>query len=163
MYDSVYDFNKHSVSNFNKITSFDSKFDTLNNFYKEFIKLLGVKSKTVERKQKKITVLKNASSRYDELLRDYKKEYNQVFKSKDKERRLKYSYKNLEDVDYQPEQLQPEQLVLPKWIKVRKNRFGEIQNIVTEAKINKSKAKVGNEFITVNSTENLINLGLMLL
>ena len=100
---------------------------------------------------------------YDELLRDYKKEYNQVCKSKYKEWRLKYSYKNLKDVDYQPEQLQPEQLVLPKWIKVRKNRFGEIQSIATEAKINKSKAKVGNEFITVNSTEELINLGLMLL
>ena len=40
--------------NFNKIPSIDSKFDTLNNFYKDFKKLEGVKSQTKERK---LTVL----------------------------------------------------------------------------------------------------------
>ena len=35
MYDSVCNFNKYSVYNLNKIPSIDSKFDTLNNFYKD--------------------------------------------------------------------------------------------------------------------------------
>ena len=43
-YDSLHNFNKHSVSNFNKISSIDSKFDTINKFYKDFKKLNDVKS-----------------------------------------------------------------------------------------------------------------------
>ena len=41
------------MSNFNEIISFDSKFDTLNTFYKELKKSEGVKSKIKETKQKK--------------------------------------------------------------------------------------------------------------
>ena len=65
----MYNFDKNSVSNFNEITSFDSKFDTLNKFYKEFKILEGIKSKTNETKQNKIAVLKNTSLLYDELVR----------------------------------------------------------------------------------------------
>ena len=36
MYSSVNNFNKYSVSNFNEISSLDSKFDILNKFYKDF-------------------------------------------------------------------------------------------------------------------------------
>ena len=61
------------MSNFNEATSVDSKFNTLNKFYKDFKKLEGVKSRTNERKQKKITVLKNASFLYDQLISIYKK------------------------------------------------------------------------------------------
>ena len=39
MYSSVNNFNKYSVSNFNEISSLDSKFGTLNKFYKDFKKL----------------------------------------------------------------------------------------------------------------------------
>ena len=39
MYDSVHDFNKYSVPNFNKVPSIDSKFDTLNDSYKDFWKI----------------------------------------------------------------------------------------------------------------------------
>ena len=52
MHDFVHNFNKHSVSNFNKITSVDSKLDTLNNFHKKFIKLQNVRSKAKESKRK---------------------------------------------------------------------------------------------------------------
>ena len=38
MYDSVDNFNKYIVSNFNKISSNDSSFDTLNRFYKDQVK-----------------------------------------------------------------------------------------------------------------------------
>ena len=73
VYDSVHNFNKYSVSNFNETTSVDSKFNTLNKFYKDFKKLEGVKSRTNERKQKRITVLKNKSFLYDQLISIYKK------------------------------------------------------------------------------------------
>ena len=46
------------MSKFNKITSVESKFGTLNQFYKGFKKLRGVKNKYDNTKQKKITVLK---------------------------------------------------------------------------------------------------------
>ena len=35
-YDSVHNFNRLSVSNFDEITSVDPKFDTQNSFYKDF-------------------------------------------------------------------------------------------------------------------------------
>ena len=107
-YDSVYNFNKYGVSNFNEITLVDSKFNTLNKFYEELKKLEAVTSKTKETKQKKVTLLKNASLLYDELISIYKKECNQTFKGMDKEWRLKHDYKNLKDSDYQLDQLQPE-------------------------------------------------------
>ena len=78
------------MPNFNKIPSIDSKFDTLNNFYKDFKKLKAVKSQTKERKQKKITVLKRTSFLYDQLISTYKKDYYQAFKSKDEDWRQKY-------------------------------------------------------------------------
>ena len=46
--------------------------------------------------------------------------------------------------------------MLPKWVKVPKNRVDEIQSIVTEAKNNKSKTNVGKIVITVNNREELI-------
>ena len=89
-YDSVHNFNKYDVSIFNKIASIDSKFDTMNNFYKDFQNLKGVKSKSEEKKQRKIKVLNKASLLYDELVSIYKKEYNQVFESKDKKWKIKF-------------------------------------------------------------------------
>ena len=47
MYNSVQNFNKYIR---NKIPSIDSKFNALNNFYKDFKKLQMVKSQTKERK-----------------------------------------------------------------------------------------------------------------
>ena len=47
----------------------------------------------------------------------YKKEDNQVFKSKVKKWRLKFVYKNLKGLDCQPDQsLQSDKLKLPKWV-----------------------------------------------
>ena len=39
---------------------------------------------------------------YHELVSVYKKEYGQTFKHKDKEWRQKHDYKNLKQLDYQP-------------------------------------------------------------
>ena len=158
MYNSVFNFNKYNVSNFDKITSVDSQFDVLKGFHKEFIKLKGVKSKYDNTKQKKITMLNHALLLYDELISIYKKEYNQIFKSNDKQLRVKHYYKNLKGSDYQPDELQPDglqpdQLVLPAWVKVTKNRFNEIQSIITEAKRNKLKISGDGKEFTLDNAE----------
>ena len=75
VYHSVHNFNKYSVSSFNEISSIDSKFDTINKFYKDLLKLNDGKSQNKNTKEKIITVFKNASLLYYELINMYKKEY----------------------------------------------------------------------------------------
>ena len=58
IHNSVHNFNKYSVSSFNKILSINSKLDTINKFYKDLLKLNDVQSPNEIKKQKKITVLK---------------------------------------------------------------------------------------------------------
>ena len=55
VYNSVHNFNKYSLSSFNEISSIDSKFNTINKFYKDILKLNDVKSqnKITEQKKKK--------------------------------------------------------------------------------------------------------------
>ena len=75
--------------------------------------------------------MKSASLLYDELTRIYKKEYNQVFKSKDKDWRQKYDYKNLKDLDYQADETDEEDKTdeaIPEWVEVSKNRFDATKN-----------------------------------
>ena len=76
----MHNFNKYNVPNFNQISSIDCKFDTINKFYGDLLKLNAVKRQC--QKQKKC-VLKNASLFYYELINMYKKEYEQVFESED--------------------------------------------------------------------------------
>ena len=49
---------KYSVSSFNEISSVDSKFDTINKFYKDLLKLNDVKSQNKDTKQKKNNCVK---------------------------------------------------------------------------------------------------------
>ena len=51
---------------------------------------------------------------HDELISIYTKEYNHAFKSKDQIWSQKCDYKNLKDLDYQRDHLQPAELMLPK-------------------------------------------------
>ena len=53
VYSSVHNFNKYSVRNSNDISSTDSKYDTINKFYKGLLKLNDVKSQNKNTKQKK--------------------------------------------------------------------------------------------------------------
>ena len=53
VYNSVHNINKYSVSSFYEISSIDSKFDTINKFYKDLLKLNDVKSQNENTKQKK--------------------------------------------------------------------------------------------------------------
>ena len=84
----------YRLFNFYETSSTDSKFDTLNKFYKDLLKLNNVKSKTEDTKQRKITVLKNAALLYYEWINVYEKEYEQVYESKDENWRKKHGYKN---------------------------------------------------------------------
>ena len=68
VYNSVQNFNKYSLPNFNEISSIDSKFDRINKFYKYLVKLNNVRSKNENTKQKKITVLKNAAQLYNKWI-----------------------------------------------------------------------------------------------
>ena len=52
VYSSVDNFNKCNLPSFHEISSIDSKFDTINKFYKYFKKLNNVKSRD-DKKQKK--------------------------------------------------------------------------------------------------------------
>ena len=69
----MHNFNKYSLSSFNEISSIDSKFDTLDKFYKDFFKLKKVKSTNKKTNQKKIFVLKNALLLYNGLINIYEK------------------------------------------------------------------------------------------
>ena len=93
-------------------------------------KIKGVESKYENTRLSEIAVLKMHQCFIMSCLEAIKRRYNQTFKSKDKKWRLKHGYKNLKDLDYQPDQL-----VLPKWVKVTINRFNEIQSLVTEASV----------------------------
>ena len=153
----MHNFNKYSVFDFNKISSIDSKFDTLNKFHKALKKLQGVKIKNENTNQRKITVLKNASLLYANLVDIYKKEYDLTFENKDKNWRLKHNYKNLKDLHYQSEQMQQsDQLVVSKWVITVQSRFNKIQRMVTEGKTNGLKTKVGDKVLELNNAQRVL-------
>ena len=85
-----------------------------------------------------------------------KKVYDQIFKSKHNNWRIKHDHKNCINLDYQPDQLQqpdqPQQLI-PKWVKVTKSRFDEIKSITTE---NRKKTIIDKKEITLDNPEKLV-------
>ena len=101
MYDPVNNFNKYNRSAFYEISSIDSKFDTINKFHNNLLKLDKVKSKTDDTKHRKITVLRNVAELYNKWVDRYEKEYEQVFENKDENWRKKHDYNNLKDFGYQ--------------------------------------------------------------
>ena len=67
--------------------------------YKDLLKLHNVTSQNKSTKQKKRAVLKDASLLYYEWIHRYKKEYEQVFESKDEIWKKKHAYKNLKEIN----------------------------------------------------------------
>ena len=53
VYKSGHNFNKYSLSNLNEISSINSKFDTINKFYEDLVKLNNIRNKNENAKQKK--------------------------------------------------------------------------------------------------------------
>ena len=167
VYNSMHNFNKYSVSSFNEISSIDSKFDSINKFYKDILKLNDVKSQNKITKQKKIIVLKNASLPYNKWIDMYKKEYEQVFENKDEDWRKKHDFKNLKDFNYQVDEVSKADVTgkeeedetdqeLPSWIKVRKNRFNEIKYVITKANESQLMTKLEGRNITLKNAEKLL-------
>ena len=72
-YNSAYNFNKYSLPNFNEISSIDSKFDTINKFYKHLVKSNNLRTRD-DKKQNKVDVVKNATQLYSKWIDIYKKE-----------------------------------------------------------------------------------------
>ena len=154
------------MSSFNEISSVDSKFDTINKFYKDLLKLNDVKSQNKNTKQKKITVLKNASLLYYELINQYKKKYEQAFENKDENWRKKHDYKNLKDFSHQVGEVKKDEAEkekedetdkkLPKWIKVPKSRFNEIKDVITRSDESRLMTIIGKRKITLKNTEKLL-------
>ena len=158
----MHNFNKYSVSSFNEISSIDCKFDTINKFYKDLLKLNDVKSQNKNTKQKK-TVLKNASC----MINVYKKEYEQFFENKDENRRKKHDYKNLKDFSYQVDKVNKVDVAekededvtdqkLPLWIKVPKSRFNDIKDVITRSHESRSMTSIGKRKITLKNAEKLL-------
>ena len=58
VYDSVHNFNKYNVPNFNEISSIDSKFNKINKFDKDLLKLNNIKSRTEKANQKMCSFFK---------------------------------------------------------------------------------------------------------
>ena len=144
VYSSVHNSDKYSVPSFNEISPLDSKFDTLNKFYKDFEKLKGAKSQTKERKQKRITVLRNTFMIYDVFVRIYKK------------RRLDVKMKTGGKTWFKNQPQQSDHSILPTLVKAAKSRFNEIQSIITEAKKIRLVTTINKKFITLNDGEKLL-------
>ena len=124
VYDSVHNFNKYRLSNSYEISSTNSKFDTINKFYEDLPKLNNAESKTEDTKQRNITVLKSAAWLYCEWISVYKKEYEQVFESKDEDWRKKHDYKNRKDFSYQVDKVKKKM----KQKKEKKMKMKQIKN-----------------------------------
>ena len=167
MYDSEHNSNKYSVSSFNEISPIDSKFDAINKFYNDFKKLKDAKSQNNNTKQKKTTVLKNASLLYYELVNVYETEYNQVFESKDKYWRKKPDYKNLKNLEYQVDKVDKVDVTekgkkekvnetdqkLPPWVMAR---FEEAKDVITEGNESGLVTKIEKRKITLSGTKELV-------
>ena len=156
LYSSIHNFNKYSLSNFDEISSTDSKCGTINKFYKDLVKLDSVRIQSDKTKHKKSTVLGNATKRYYNWINRYKKEYDQDFENKDEDWRKKHNYKNLKEFDYQTKNIDELGIInedktdqeLPKWIKVPRSVFNEIEDKIIEDNKRGLKTKIDKkEFI----------------
>ena len=163
----MHNFNKYSVFSFNEVSSIDSKFDTINKFSEDLLKLNDVNSQNKITKKKKITVLENASLLYNKWIDMYKKECEQVFENKDETWRKKHDYKNLKELSYQVDEVNKADVTekededetdqeLPPWIKVPKSRFNEIKDVITRAIESKLMTKLKKRNIILKNVEKLL-------
>ena len=90
IYDSKHSFYKYRLSEFNKISSIDSKFDTIEKCYKDFITLTDVDAEP-ENIEHKLVVLNKVPKSYDNLIKEYKKVYERESKN-DKSDTWKHKY-----------------------------------------------------------------------
>ena len=164
VYSSVHNFSKYSLFNFNEISSIDSKFDTINKFYKDLVKSDNVKSRD-DKKQVKADVLKSATQLCNKWIDMYKKEYKQVFEIKDEDWKKKHDYKHLKDFSYQAGKVNKADVTekedetdqeLPLWIKASKSRFNEKRDVITRSNESKLMIRLEKSNITLKNAEKLL-------
>ena len=102
-------FYKYRLSKFFKISSIESKFDMLEMFYIQFINLKFLDAEP-ENLNHKFTVLNNASKLYDDLIKEYKKVYENEHKDDNNNCKRKYDPKSLKNSEYQPVKLETKSL-----------------------------------------------------
>ena len=102
-YDSNHNLFKYTLKKFVKISSIESKFDRLEEFYKELISLIFLDAKP-EKSDHRFTALNNASNLYNnELIPEYKKVYESEPKDKkDNDWKKKYDPISLKTLAYTP-------------------------------------------------------------
>ena len=101
IYNSKHSFYKYRLSEFNKISSVDSKFNKIEEYCDDSIALKDVDAEP-ENIKHKFVVLNKASELYDNLIKEYKKAYGR--KSKDDKSdswKQKYDPKNFKALNYQ--------------------------------------------------------------
>ena len=74
IYDSKHSFYKYRLSEFNKISSIDSKFGIIEKCYEDFISLTDADAEP-ENIEHKLVVLNKASKLYDDLIKEFKNIY----------------------------------------------------------------------------------------
>ena len=105
IYDSKHSFYKYRLSEFNKISSIDSKFDIIEKCYKDFISLMDVDAEP-ENIEHKLVVLNTVSNLYGDLIKEYKQLYEKESKNDKSD-----SWKNKFDpLDYQSVKLERKSL-----------------------------------------------------
>ena len=110
IYDSKHSFYKYRLSEFNKISSIDSKFDIIEKCYKDFISLMDVDAEP-ENIEHKLVVLNTVSKLYGDLIKEYKQVYEREYKNdKSDSWKQKYDPKNLKALDYQSFKLERKSL-----------------------------------------------------
>ena len=110
IYDSKHSFYKYRLSEFNKISSIDSKFDIIEKCYKDFISLMDVDAEP-ENIEHKLVVLNKVSKLFDDLIKEYKQVYERESKNdKSDSWKLKCDPRNLKTLDYQSVKLERKSL-----------------------------------------------------
>ena len=110
IYDSKHSFYKYRLSEFNKISSIDSKFDIIEKCYKDFISLMDVDAEP-ENVEHKLVVLNKVSKLFDDLIKEYKQVYERESKiDKSDSWKLKCDPRNLKTLDYQSVKLERKSL-----------------------------------------------------
>ena len=96
-YSSVHNFNRYSLPNFNEISSINCKFDTINKFYKDLLKLNSIKSQSDNTKQQKAHMLKMQHGFTISGLICMRKNMSRFLKAKVKIGKKRYDYENFKE------------------------------------------------------------------
>ena len=152
IYDLKHRFEKYKLGKFNKIPSIESKFDTTEESYRDFFKLMDLDTETENINHENV-VLNKVSKLYDNLIKEYTKVYERESKNnKSDTLEQKYDPKNLRALEHvklktkslagenrtdikqptQLKQLKLNEIQKPLWIKLARKDFDVVDNLDNE-------------------------------